>query len=136
MRWAELPDHVVLRYGTLYGPGTWYARNAPMATKLRAGEVAANDAANSFTQGECRSLHLEVCVFSYLAAELRSGDIAAAGARRPCGRRRDRNLANQTNPVTRRHARPGGDEFCCTAPSELVNGTRRTLHPKRSSLSP
>lgn len=31
--------------------------------------------------------HLEVCVFSYLAAELRSGDIAVAAARRSIRRR-------------------------------------------------
>ncbi|WP_405911767.1 NAD(P)-dependent oxidoreductase [Streptomyces sp. NBC_00963] len=49
---AETPDHVVLRYGTLYGPGTWYAPNALMSTRLRAGELAANDAVSSF-------LHIE-----------------------------------------------------------------------------
>ena len=24
---TELPESVILRYGTLYGPGTWYAEN-------------------------------------------------------------------------------------------------------------
>ncbi|MCX5536546.1 NAD(P)-dependent oxidoreductase [Streptomyces sp. NBC_00006] len=58
---AELPDHVVLRYGTLYGPGTWYAPNALMATRLRAGEVAANDAVSSF-------LHIEDAAWAALLA--------------------------------------------------------------------
>ena len=29
---AEAPEWVVLRYGMLYGPGTWYAKNGLMAT--------------------------------------------------------------------------------------------------------
>ncbi len=45
---AELPEHVILRYGTLYGPGTWYVPNGFMAGKLAGGELAANDAVSSF----------------------------------------------------------------------------------------
>jgi nucleoside-diphosphate-sugar epimerase len=33
----EAPEWVILRYGTLYGPDTWYARNGAMAGKLTAG---------------------------------------------------------------------------------------------------
>ncbi|MDM5163043.1 NAD-dependent epimerase/dehydratase family protein [Bacillus altitudinis] len=29
----EMPTHVILRYGTLYGPATWYARNGDIAKK-------------------------------------------------------------------------------------------------------
>lgn len=49
---AELPDHVVLRYGTLYGPGTWYAPNGFIAGRLRSGELPANDAVSSFVHVE------------------------------------------------------------------------------------
>ncbi|WP_314612404.1 NAD-dependent epimerase/dehydratase family protein [Streptomyces stackebrandtii] len=37
---AELPEAVVLRYGILYGPGTWYAPGGPVAAAL-AGEPGA-----------------------------------------------------------------------------------------------
>jgi nucleoside-diphosphate-sugar epimerase len=39
---AELPDAVVLRYGTLYGPGTWYTDGA------MAGSLVADDTVTSF----------------------------------------------------------------------------------------
>jgi nucleoside-diphosphate-sugar epimerase len=45
---AEVPEHVVLRYGTFYGPGTWYAPGALMAERLRSGALPANDAVASF----------------------------------------------------------------------------------------
>ncbi|MGH4031250.1 NAD-dependent epimerase/dehydratase family protein [Actinomycetota bacterium Odt1-20B] len=45
---AELPEHVVLRYGTLYGPGTWFAPGGLMADKLAAGQLPANDGVSSF----------------------------------------------------------------------------------------
>ncbi|MFF3314410.1 NAD-dependent epimerase/dehydratase family protein [Streptomyces sp. NPDC003035] len=54
-RAAELPEAVVLRYGILYGPGTWYAPGGPVAAALggdpRArflGSVEADDSVNSF----------------------------------------------------------------------------------------
>lgn len=45
---AELPDHVILRYGTLYGPGMWFAPQGLMAARLRAGDLPAGDAVSSF----------------------------------------------------------------------------------------
>ncbi|WP_405783054.1 NAD-dependent epimerase/dehydratase family protein [Streptomyces sp. NBC_00859] len=45
---AELPRHVVLRYGTLYGPGTWFAPGGLMAAKLAVGQLPANDGVSSF----------------------------------------------------------------------------------------
>ncbi len=45
---AELPEHVVLRNGTFYGPGTWYAAGGLMEQRLRAGKLAANDSVTSF----------------------------------------------------------------------------------------
>ncbi|MDL4814042.1 NAD-dependent epimerase/dehydratase family protein [Actinomadura opuntiae] len=45
---AEISDHVILRYGTLYGPDTWYAPQGLIAARLRAGELLANDAVTSF----------------------------------------------------------------------------------------
>lgn len=41
---AEIETHVVLRYGTFYGPGTWYARGGPLEAALR-GEQATGDPA-------------------------------------------------------------------------------------------
>ena len=45
---AELPEWVVLRYGLLYGPDTWYAPGALMARRARAGELTADDDVTSF----------------------------------------------------------------------------------------
>ena len=45
---AELPAWVVLRYGLLYGPGTWYAADAMMADRARAGELTADADVSSF----------------------------------------------------------------------------------------
>jgi nucleoside-diphosphate-sugar epimerase len=45
---AELREFVVLRYGLLYGPGTWYAKGGLMADKARRRELPANDAVSSF----------------------------------------------------------------------------------------
>jgi nucleoside-diphosphate-sugar epimerase len=41
---ATMPRGVVLRYGTLYGPGTWYARDGAMADRARQGELRATPA--------------------------------------------------------------------------------------------
>ncbi|TYB90407.1 NAD(P)-dependent oxidoreductase [Micromonospora sp. WP24] len=38
----EAPEWVVLRYGTLYGPDTWYARNGLMARFAAAGQLPAD----------------------------------------------------------------------------------------------
>ncbi|WP_372410856.1 NAD-dependent epimerase/dehydratase family protein [Streptomyces luteireticuli] len=51
---AELGTAVVLRYGILYGPGTWYAPGGAVAAALRGepaaflGGIEANDAVSSF----------------------------------------------------------------------------------------
>jgi nucleoside-diphosphate-sugar epimerase len=39
---GELPEGVVLRYGLLYGPGTWYSRSGPFADAVRRGEPSSN----------------------------------------------------------------------------------------------
>jgi nucleoside-diphosphate-sugar epimerase len=44
----ELPEWVVLRYGLLYGPDTWYAPGALMARQAHAGELTADDDITSF----------------------------------------------------------------------------------------
>ncbi|WP_377269695.1 NAD-dependent epimerase/dehydratase family protein [Peterkaempfera sp. SMS 1(5)a] len=49
---AELPHHVVLRYGAFYGPGTWYAPGGLMADRLRAGGLRADDGISSFVHVE------------------------------------------------------------------------------------
>ncbi|ADI08558.1 dTDP-glucose 4,6-dehydratase [Streptomyces bingchenggensis BCW-1] len=61
---AEIETHVVLRYGTFYGPGTWYARGGPLEAALRGeqaaggpvaaliGPAVAGDAVSSFVHVE------------------------------------------------------------------------------------
>jgi len=44
----ELPEWVVLRYGTLYGPGTWFAADGARADDARAGRLRANGDVTSF----------------------------------------------------------------------------------------
>jgi nucleoside-diphosphate-sugar epimerase len=45
---AEVPVGVVLRYGILYGPGTWYSRDGWTTERVRRGELAATDGVASF----------------------------------------------------------------------------------------
>jgi nucleoside-diphosphate-sugar epimerase len=47
---AELEHCVVLRNGTLYGPGTWYAPGGLMADSARAGRLAPGPDVTSFVQ--------------------------------------------------------------------------------------
>jgi nucleoside-diphosphate-sugar epimerase len=44
----EAPEWVVLRYGVLYGPGTWYSRGGLMAERAARGELAADGDVSSF----------------------------------------------------------------------------------------
>lgn len=45
---AEAPEWVVLRYGTLYGPGSWYARDGARGVDARARVLAADANVTSF----------------------------------------------------------------------------------------
>jgi nucleoside-diphosphate-sugar epimerase len=45
---AQMPHHVILRYGMLYGPGTWYEREGLMADKVLSGGLPATDGVVSF----------------------------------------------------------------------------------------
>lgn len=45
---AEVPQHVILRYGVFYGPGTWYDRDGVMAEAIRCGQLVATDGVTSF----------------------------------------------------------------------------------------
>lgn len=45
---AEVPEWVVLRYGTLYGPGTWYSKGGLVDDKVRAGALVPNSDVSSF----------------------------------------------------------------------------------------
>jgi len=45
---GEVANGVVLRYGTLYGPGTWYAVDGRVADQLRRGVFNATDDVTSF----------------------------------------------------------------------------------------
>ncbi|MGW0173929.1 NAD-dependent epimerase/dehydratase family protein [Rhodococcus sp. NPDC003322] len=58
---GELPGGVVLRYGTLYGPGTWYAHDGMMAEKARAGDLPTGDEVSCF-------LHVQDAAAAVLAA--------------------------------------------------------------------
>ena len=44
----ELPEWVVLRYGLLYGPGTWYEPDGARAVDARARALVASDDVSSF----------------------------------------------------------------------------------------
>jgi nucleoside-diphosphate-sugar epimerase len=48
----EIPVHVILRYGTLYGPATWYAKNGDTAQKVMNQEMNATDGVSSFVHVE------------------------------------------------------------------------------------
>jgi nucleoside-diphosphate-sugar epimerase len=45
---AQMPVGVVLRYGLLYGPGTWYSRDGLVSQQMRRGEIVATDGVASF----------------------------------------------------------------------------------------
>jgi nucleoside-diphosphate-sugar epimerase len=45
---TRLPEGVVLRYGLLYGPGTWFSAGGIGAENARAGRLAADDDVTSF----------------------------------------------------------------------------------------
>ncbi|CAN5320001.1 hypothetical protein BH09ACT6_BH09ACT6_02970 [soil metagenome] len=44
----ELPQGVVLRFGQLYGPGTWYSRDGRFGQDARAGRLLATETVTSF----------------------------------------------------------------------------------------
>jgi nucleoside-diphosphate-sugar epimerase len=58
---AEVPIGVVLRYGLLYGPGTWYARDGLITDQVRRGEIEATEGVTSF-------LHIVDAAHAALAA--------------------------------------------------------------------
>ncbi|WP_242223788.1 NAD(P)-dependent oxidoreductase [Bacillus cereus group sp. BfR-BA-01380] len=49
---SQMPEFVILRYGTLYGPGTWYATDGMIANQVRRQEMAATDGVVSFLHVE------------------------------------------------------------------------------------
>ncbi|SDD17275.1 Nucleoside-diphosphate-sugar epimerase [Paenibacillus sp. UNCCL117] len=49
---TELPEHVILRYGMFYGPGTWYAPNGFIAEQIRQRQVPATEGITSFLHVE------------------------------------------------------------------------------------
>jgi nucleoside-diphosphate-sugar epimerase len=46
----ELPEHVLLRYGLFYGPGTWYRATGAQADAARAGALVASADVAGFVQ--------------------------------------------------------------------------------------
>jgi len=49
---AELDHGIVLRYGTLYGLGTWYAPDGRIAQQVRQGQLTADEGVTSFVHVE------------------------------------------------------------------------------------
>jgi nucleoside-diphosphate-sugar epimerase len=49
---AEIPNHVILRYGMLYGQGTWYDAAGLMTEEIRQGRLTATEAVTSFLHVE------------------------------------------------------------------------------------
>ncbi|NYV65052.1 NAD(P)-dependent oxidoreductase [Bacillus sp. Gen3] len=44
----EMPEFIILRYGTFYGPGTWYSRSGKIAKQLHKQELYATNGITSF----------------------------------------------------------------------------------------
>ncbi len=66
---AEIPEWIILRYGTLYGPGTWYDRDGTIAERVRRKEMIATEGVSSF-------LHVEDAArAALLALEWPSGPV-------------------------------------------------------------
>ncbi|MEK5057008.1 dTDP-glucose 4,6-dehydratase [Paenibacillus sp. FSL H7-0326] len=66
---AEVQNHVILRYGMLYGPGTWYDKKGVMAEKVLQRQVPATEGITSF-------LHVEDAAnAAMLALEWPSGPV-------------------------------------------------------------
>jgi len=49
---TEMPEYVILRYGTLYGPGTWYAKDDVIADQVRKKEMLGINGVTSFLHVE------------------------------------------------------------------------------------
>ncbi|MBQ4870408.1 NAD(P)-dependent oxidoreductase [Priestia megaterium] len=49
---AELPEYVILRYGLLYGPDTWYEKDGMIGQQVLKGQVKATDSVTSFLHVE------------------------------------------------------------------------------------
>ena len=49
---TEIPQYVILRYGMLYGPGTWYEHNGFMAEQIHQKQVPATEGITSFLHVE------------------------------------------------------------------------------------
>jgi len=49
---AEIAEPVVLRYGTVYGPGSWYSRDGLMASRAREQALVADDSVTSFVHAD------------------------------------------------------------------------------------
>lgn len=58
---SEMPAGVILRYGTLYGAGTWYGPGGAQTEKIRAGRLSASAGVASF-------LHVQDAASAALAA--------------------------------------------------------------------
>jgi nucleoside-diphosphate-sugar epimerase len=64
---AEVAEPVVLRYGMLYGPETWYANDGLFADQVRAGRLPADESITSFLHVDdaaaacCLALEWEPC---------------------------------------------------------------------------
>ncbi|WP_096466140.1 NAD-dependent epimerase/dehydratase family protein [Aneurinibacillus soli] len=66
---AEIPESVILRYGTLYGPGTWYDVHGMIAEQVHRKEMTATEGVSSF-------LHVEDAArTAFLALDWPSGPV-------------------------------------------------------------
>ncbi|WP_315986228.1 NAD(P)-dependent oxidoreductase, partial [Streptomyces sp. adm13(2018)] len=119
---AELPEAVVLRYGILYGPGTWYAPGGAVAAALAGdpaarflGSLAADDAVSSFVHvadaAEAAVRALAWPPGAYNVVDDETGSPAGPGcrsSRRPwASRPRRRARVGRPGPGARRTAGPG-----------------------------
>ncbi|MCD0450535.1 NAD(P)-dependent oxidoreductase [Actinocorallia sp. API 0066] len=114
---ADMPRGVVLRYGALYGPGTWYAADGEIAAKVKAGELSRGPMWTSFVHVEdaaaaaVAALEWEPGAVNIVDDESATADewvpayAAALGAPEP---RAHRHAAAQGRPVSNARARALG----------------------------
>ena len=78
---AEMRHWVVLRYGALYGPGTWYARDGLISKQLRQGELMASSDITSFVHvDDAAQASLQAVEWASGAYTIVDDDPAAADA--------------------------------------------------------
>lgn len=119
---AQLDEHVVLRYGALYGPGTWYAPNDLVARRIVEGTLAATPAVTSF-------LHVDDAAAAVLALDWPSCTVNVVDDDPAPGTAWVPAIAREFGPLTRPRVRSPHQP--CTRSRHRGNEGRATPGPAR-----